>query len=228
VGEMARATAKLDRCTELSIIDLQRGIDRAGLCWEADRRKAADDLGARLTKDPGRVARALSRSRQGADWKIERWEGLGEALEANGGWDEAQRRLAFDLLGVEPELRNGSVRVPPEDDAAALAELVAEEIGWLREAQERSLDELDEAEQSMALGGMPLVDDPCTSRLRRYEASSRRELLWANAELRRVREGSPPAPTSGPAPDTSRPESRSALPPLQPGPPSPRRPSNPW
>src|SRR6267378_6097135 len=45
----------------------------------------------------------MGRSRQGADWLIERWEGLGEALGTNGGWDEPQRRLAFDLLVFQAE-----------------------------------------------------------------------------------------------------------------------------
>jgi hypothetical protein len=200
VGEIAQATAKLDRCAELTIIDLERGIDRALLCWEADRRKAADALAARLPRDPGRVARALSGSRQGADWMIEHWEGLGAVLQAHGGWDDAQRRLAFDLLGVAPELRDGSDKVPPANDAAALAGLVAEEVYWLRKAQEVSLVPLDQAERSMAAAGMPLEEDACTARLRRYEARIRRELRWAHGELRRVREGLPPSPSpaSGP------------------------------
>jgi hypothetical protein len=211
---MAKATAKIDRCAELTILDLQRIIDRAQLCWEADRRKVADDLGARLAKDPARVSQALSRSRQGADWKIERWEGLGEALSSNGGWDESQRRLAFDLLGVAPDLRNGSKRVPPEHDATGLAGLVAREIGLLCQAQELSLDALDEAEWSMAAAGMPPEEDACAARLRRYEASARRALLWAHSELRRVRDGLPPSPASGPARDSSRPEPAATQSPL--------------
>ncbi|MEA2502149.1 MAG: hypothetical protein QOD01_2260, partial [Actinomycetota bacterium] len=145
VGQMALASARLDRCAELAIADLRRTVDRALLCWEEDRRKAVEDLGARLPRDPARVAQALGGSRQGADWLIERWEGLGEALGTNGGWDEAQRRLGFDLLGVAPELRNGSTRVPPEADAAALAALVEREAARLRGRRERSLDALDEA-----------------------------------------------------------------------------------
>jgi hypothetical protein len=219
VGEMANAAAKLQRSDELMIIDLERVIDRAHLCWEADRGKEADALGARLPKAPWRVARALARSRQGSDWMIMRWESLDAALRCNGGWDEAQRSLAFDLLAVDPELRLGSDRLPPEGDADALADLVAEQLESLRYVQEVSLVPLDRAEREMAAAGMPLTEDACTARLRRYEAAQRRALHWALAELRRVREGLPPsrmpapglveaAPPSEPAPDASPPDHR--------------------
>src|SRR4051794_15852747 len=190
VGEMARATARLDRCAELTMVDLGRTIDRAGLCWEADRRKAADDLGSRLSKDPERVSRALSRSRQGADWSIERWEGLGAALRTNGGWDDAQRQLAYDLLGVAPALRNGSDRVPPPGGAEGLARLVGGGIGRPREAKPLALDAPDEAEQAMTAIGMPLEEAACPARLRRYEAAARRSFLASFNELQRLRDGS--------------------------------------
>src|SRR5258705_9060172 len=99
VGQMALASARLDRCAELAIADLRRTVDRALLCWEDDRRKAADDLGARLVRDPARVAQALGGSRQGADWLIERGEGLGEAGGANSGRGGPPGRLGFGLLG---------------------------------------------------------------------------------------------------------------------------------
>src|SRR4051795_4330999 len=90
-------------------------------------------------KDPARVARALSRTKQGADWLLERWEGLGAVLRSNGAWDEAQRRLAFDLLGVPGELRDGSLRIPAAADTPALAALVEAQLARLREDQEACL-----------------------------------------------------------------------------------------
>jgi hypothetical protein len=214
---MARAGARLERLDELMIIDLKRVIERAELCWEADRGKEADALGARLQKEPWRVARALARSLQGADWMIEKWVGLAAALKSNGGWDEAQRSLAFDLLAVDPELRNGSDQLPPEGDAKALAGLVAEQLESLRYVQEVSLAPLDRAEQSMAAAGMPLREDACSARLRRHEAAQRRALHWALAELRRVREGLPPSqsPRPGAKGDDAPSEPAPAGPPLE-------------
>ena len=199
IGEMAKATAKLDRCSEMAIVDLQRVSDRAVLCWDGDRRAYVEDLGARLPRDPARVARALGRTKQGVDWLLERWEGLGEVLQAQGGWDEPQRRLAFDLLGVPAELRDGSLKVPPAADAPGLAGLVDAQVARLREEQEACLIELDEATRSMAAAGMPFEEDAATARLRKYEAAARRALLWALSELRRVRSGSP-APGAGESP----------------------------
>jgi hypothetical protein len=120
-------------------------------------------------------------------------------LQTRGGWDEAQRRLAFDLLGVPPELRDGSLKVPPENDAQALAGLVNAQIARLREELEESLIDLDEATQAMAAGGMPFEEDATTARQRKYEAASRRAFLWAHAELRRVRAGTPQPGDSPPA-----------------------------
>ncbi len=193
ICQMALASARLDRCAEMSIVDLQRGIDRSGPCWDDDRRAAVEDLGARLPKDPARVSRALRRVRQGADWLIERWEALGEILGTNGRWSDDQRRLAFDLLGVPADLRDGSVKVPPADDAEGLAALVSRQVADLRVRQEDYLDESDEAERGMAAWGMPMEEDPITARLRKYERGCRGDLNRALAELRKVREEATPA-----------------------------------
>jgi hypothetical protein len=62
-------------------------------------------------------------------------------------------------------------------------------VARLREDQEATLIALDEATQSMAAAGMPMDEDASTRRLRRYEASCRRALHWAQNELRRARRG---------------------------------------
>jgi hypothetical protein len=189
VGQMALASVRLDRCAGLAMVDSARCAERATICWESDQRMAVEELGSKLPKDPARVATALRRSRQGADWLIERWEALAEILQSNGKWSEAQRRLAFDLLGVPLELCEGSHRVPIEGDTAGLAALAAREVARLKEDREAVLDALDEANCGMAEVGMPLSEDALTMRLRRYEAGFRRALNWAVKELRRVREG---------------------------------------
>src|SRR5262249_45106293 len=65
VGQMALASVRLDRCAELSMVDIARTVERATVCWESDQRMAVEELGAKLPKDPARVALALRRSRQG-------------------------------------------------------------------------------------------------------------------------------------------------------------------
>src|SRR5262249_7856586 len=145
-------------------------------------------LGARLSRDPQRVARALEATKQGAEWSLLHWGGLADVVETNGVWDEAQRRLALDLLGVPHVLRNGNLVLPAEDDTAGLAELAESEMARLRERIENRLVPLDAATQMMAAAGMPYEEDKLTARLRKYEAAARRENAAALAELRRVRE----------------------------------------
>jgi hypothetical protein len=205
VGEIALATTRLDRCAAMALADLRRVMQRASLIWDKDRRMLAEDLGVRLGKEPTRVSRALQRSRQGCDWLIERWEGLARALEAGGAWDEDQRRLAFDLLGVPHTVRDDRGKVPPAKDLAGLARLAASEIARLRRDQELSLIELDEAERAMSASGMPMSEDRETARLRKYEASCRRALLLAHSEFKRIRKSSRPARSSDPRPKLSKP-----------------------
>ena len=189
VAQMGLAAARLERCAQLSAVDLQRVIDRAGLCWDDDRRMAVEDLAIKLPKDPARVSRALRRCKQGSDWLIERWEGLAMALRAHGRWTEAQRSLAFDMLGVAPELRDGDYLVPAADDEGNLAALIMGELNRLRDRRERTLVELDSAEREMTAWGMPLEEDAATARLRKYESACRRDLNRSLAELRRSQSG---------------------------------------
>jgi hypothetical protein len=200
VAEMGRATAQLRLCEELKVIDFQRGIDRAVLCWDEDRRDHVHALGARLARDPARVSEALRRTRQGTDWCVERWEGLAEAVEVRGEWTDEQRRLAFDLLGVPLEFRATSRRVPAASEGAALAALAAREIARHGARLEGSLIDLDEAMQALAASGMPMEEDATTRSLRRSESMLRRARDKARAELLRVRaEAAASAPAGSPA-----------------------------
>ncbi len=56
VRQMALASARLDRCAEMTILDVRRVMRRAALIWDLDRRVAIEDLGAKLAGDPSRVA----------------------------------------------------------------------------------------------------------------------------------------------------------------------------
>jgi hypothetical protein len=103
------------------------------------------------------------------------------------GWNDDQRALAFDLLGVPIALRDGSDKVPAASDAEGLAKLVAKEVARLRREREESLDELDLGDRAMAASGLGMAEDAETARLRKYEGTCRRALHWALAELRRVR-----------------------------------------
>src|SRR5262249_30231809 len=147
VGEMALAGAQLERCAQLDRIDLQRCMDRAApACWKQDRALAAEELGAELAKAPRRVRRALLKTVQGLDWLIDHWTALGGIAKKAGAWDEAQRRLALDLLGVPHELRANGDALPAADDAARLVALAERQLERLTSRREL-LARLDEGER---------------------------------------------------------------------------------
>ncbi len=184
------------------------------MIWDHDRRVAVEEIGARLAKDPARVVPALRGRQQGADWLIERLEALGVILRNTGAWTDDQRRLALDLLGVPAELREGNDVLPPPEDVEALAELVADQVAMLREDQEAVLGALDAQARSMAMAGMPAEEDAASARLRKYEASCRRALNAARAELLRLREATATAAEpsrAGPPPSHRAPLSGAAV-----------------
>src|SRR5207248_4167318 len=83
IVEMGRAAGKLDRCDQLMHVDLQRCHDRACFFWDSDRRNYIEDLGARLARDPRRIAAVLEQTKQGVAWILDNWMGLSDALTTN-------------------------------------------------------------------------------------------------------------------------------------------------
>ena len=188
IGEMAIARAKLDHASRLIIEDIDRPLFRALNFWEYDQKTNAIKMRTRLAKDPERIANALAGSKAGADLCIGYWSELAAILDSTGDWNEQQRRLAFDLLGICIELRSGSTRVPPVSDKAGLAAVAAGEIARLRQAKGDLLDDLDISSQEDAAAGRPLEDDARTKNLKRQERGFRRDFYKARDELLRSRE----------------------------------------
>jgi hypothetical protein len=196
VKQVALAEVRIDRCLALELAALEALITRASLAWDDDRRAEAAALGATLARDPARVAPALRTTRQGVLWMLERWAALGSALDHSGSWDDAQRALALDLLGVPLPLRGACPDLPADADADAstLIALVAREIDDLDSALSDSLETLDAMDRDHARAGLA-ADTPPLRRLRRYESGFRRTLAWALAQL----QGRPPAAPATPA-----------------------------
>ena len=207
VRDMAISSARFERCASLSIADIIRTADRAAYCWERDRRMSVEDYAAGISKHPQRIAQGLRSSRQGTDWLIERWETLGEIARQTRRWDDDQRRLAFDMLGVPRELRILTNKVPGGDDTTGLIALADTQVEKLRDDQEAVLDDLNDAEQAMSMSGMPLHEDAATARLRKYEARARNDFAKARNELFRSRAGqSTDEPSPKPRTTSDRPE----------------------
>jgi hypothetical protein len=222
VAEMALDDVRMARCGKLYYTLCDSYATRAQLCWDQDRRLEAEDLAARLRRDPARNARKLRGTRQGCELMVERWEALLRILRETGTWTEAQRSLALDLLGVPPELREGDTAVDPpmsktlvNDGPAFRYQVVKDEIARLNALKDEILDPLDAEDRAVAETSIGAEMTPALQRLHRYEsACSRRyhkalsyfldrDRKRAPAEAPRApepRQAPPPAPAPRPAP----------------------------
>jgi hypothetical protein len=200
-------SVRLERCSAHDWALRMLSIERAESSWDEDRRLAADELGARLAKQPALIARRLRRTRQGCGWLLERWMALAALLRGGRDWTDAQRALALDLLGTAGELRDGPTRLDPpgveglELRAARLA-VVEAEVAALEALRDEALADLDESERTAAEMGFSPEPDRAILIVMRYESASSRRMLWALNQLRgrkrpeAVAEPSRPRPAS--------------------------------
>jgi hypothetical protein len=207
-------SVRIDRCqAELDALEA-RHASSAGVRWDLDRRVVAEELAVGLARRPGLVARQLGASRQGANLLYERWSGLADALDAPGGWTDAHRSMALDLLGVHADLRSVKTAIDlppaPEGDTPASPEalrahrlaLIDNEVEKLRQEIGQSLDRMDVHDRRAAERGLGTAVDRTSQRLHRYESEGFRRFLWATKELRSLTGGkqaaSSPAQSSPP------------------------------
>jgi len=98
-------SVKLDHCREdeaaLRVLD----VHRAEEFWDEDQARQTAELAEQLLRDPARASLALRDSHAGCELMLGRWERLGGVLDAGTPWDEPQRQMALDLLGVPAEVR---------------------------------------------------------------------------------------------------------------------------
>jgi hypothetical protein len=194
VEQAARLSVRLKRCWAHDLTVRLLAAERARSCWDQDRRLAAEELGAKLPRNPALISRRLRRSPQGCDWLLERWEALAALLRDGRDWTEAQRTLALDLLGTPAELREGATRLDPAGVAGealrSSRRAVAEaEIVALRRLRDETLSGLDASERlSAELGYSPEIERPVLL-LMQYEAASARRMHRSLDHLARSKRG---------------------------------------
>ena len=107
--QVALQTVRIDRCQEEDrTLRIQRA-HRAEVCWDDDRKRAAELLFTKLPDEPGLVALELQRTPQGCQLLARHWEGLAALLKPGTPWDSTARALASDLLGIHVALREARV-----------------------------------------------------------------------------------------------------------------------
>jgi hypothetical protein len=186
ISDMAVARVKLDRAEELMPGNCDRVVERALDFWDHDQKTAALNLAARLPKDPARFAHVLAGTKHGAALMIERWEMLAQIARSCGDWDEAQRRMALDLLGIPSELQAGCTAIAPPGDKAALVALATGQAERLRARIDELLEDQNAQNQADTIAGLLVAADADTRLLRTYERQARRDYDRAHAELLRV------------------------------------------
>jgi hypothetical protein len=158
--------------------------------WDEDRRAAAVALAEGLSRDPVGVSHALEQTLAGAEWKLERWDQLAQALEERGVWNLDEQHLAFDLLGISRADRE--LPEDPESEAEVALDLIVGERARLQDWIDRVLHGRDAREYFGAQIGVPPDDIPALKRLRRYETESVRRMKWALDLMRQARRASKP------------------------------------
>ena len=220
VEQMAVDSVRLDRCRETYLTLREDHANRAALCWDEDRRAEAEELAIRLGRDPARTRTRLGQTRHGCELLIGRWEGLGRILRESGEWDDSQRSMALDLLGVPLELRAGTTAVdPPEGDQSEAKVfrllLVEAELERLRSRKTQAFDLLDEYDRELAEAGIGAELSKPLKLIARYESAAWRRQMAALKILNgrpkppepvAIKPAAPPQPT--PPPSRPRPEVR--------------------
>jgi hypothetical protein len=215
VEQMALAAAQMDRCHVAGEAQRARSMARAADCWDDDQVRLAEETGARLARDPAVVSARLRDTVQGCHWLKARWEALERIAMATGTWDDAQRSLAFDLIGVPQELRVADPAIPEGADGLTLAAIARDQIEALAHRASDRLVDPDEFDRQMAEAGLSFDLTPPARLLRRYHAAAFRLFLWARDEFYSVQ--GQRTPEAAPSPSVAE-----APPPEPPPPPAPQ------
>ena len=203
MGEMALSSLRLERCQVLETALRDRSAARAASSWDEDREEEVEILGRKLTRSPSVVMHQLRATKQGCAWLLARWEGLQGALDAEGGWDESQVRLAKDLLGTPKELRNAPGALDGDRRA-----LVGGQVALLAAKHSGPMAELDDLDRDHAEIGFGRDLDKPVALVRRYEGACARRMEWARKQ---VGKGRPPGmPASRPSPRLPEPEPKAS------------------
>jgi hypothetical protein len=202
--------------------------------WDEARAAEVAALADRLDAEPAEAVRLLSRLAEGCDYLGDAWESLGEALKAEGRWDEAQARRALHLLGVagppSPEStgplaefwgcvlalrseRNPSGALPEPSEARDLLRRFVRDRAIESERRGIQVWTLhDEPSRKSAATRAAFDAGPDAARLERYIKDAERMRDRSLAELNRLRRDERLGRLPAPARDEPEPWSRAPMP----------------
>jgi len=182
------ASFRVERCERALDAAVVASSGRACLAWDLDRAADAAKLAEGLARHPETVSARLQTTKHGAELLARHWGRLGEAIDANRGWSEAEIATALDMLGVPAHLRAGSTQLDPTKPGVDLYEfrrgLIVDEIRRLTDLIETTLGPADASERGQAeTGASGLLTRPAMLILR-YERDAWRTYRAAIKEAR--------------------------------------------
>jgi hypothetical protein len=204
VAEIAAAVVRIESCDMDEENWRFHRAQRAEYYWDEDRQAEAEALMAKLDRNPSLYVRKLRQTLHGAQ-RLRRAFAALAALVAGGAAGEGEparpldavsRERGFDLLGLEPEERQGATPLDlpggrSGDDAALAAHqaaLFAEQLADLDRLTSERYIELDQKMRLEAeLGNFPGIDDQ-TRLIRRYRSEAQRRRDLGLKELRRLQD----------------------------------------
>ena len=199
--QVSVTTLKIERVGRIDRRRRDLAALRAETSWDVDRRLDAEVIGLALSDQPAVVVEKLRQTLQGCEWLMDRWAMLAHAADVQGNsWDEAQRSLAFDLLGTPAELRkldlygstiDGEGRALGEaEPLASAARCQVDVLATLRDA----LADADALAQHLAASDLVDPDTPEDRRQQGREQALYSRLKWLHRQLCTETPGKDPSP----------------------------------
>jgi hypothetical protein len=103
LNECVQATFLSQRCHRFHHASLTDQVRRAEYDWDCARQDQVEAQAALLATDPAQAVRLLTRTADGCQWLIERWEGLEQMLNERGCWFDRERDEALRLQGLSDD-----------------------------------------------------------------------------------------------------------------------------
>ncbi len=186
--QLRRTMTQLDRTQVIEGELRAEAVFRAQTVWDGDRTVIVEKLALKLSRNPSAVVAELRQTPHGCAWLSYRWDILGRASQAPGGWTEAQTALVFDLLGVPSEGRGVSIsqvfsyRQHPSEAPLSPIEIAADMLAELEEQRARVIP-TDARERALAQADRLDLPTPALARVRRYEVALYRRFRHLIADL---------------------------------------------
>jgi len=200
---MAAASVRIDMCLDDESDWRYRQACRPESVRILHQKIEVEEVAEGLSRRPAKIALKLQDTKVGCDWLLDHLRALDDLIRGNEAdgplhpLEEANRNLAFDLLGVIPERRQVRTLLDPPAPAGAekpsdatvaahQAGVIAAEIARLETYRIEGLTNLEEIDREANALGRQIKPDPEIRRIRRCEAAARRAYDRAFAELVRL------------------------------------------